>query len=102
MFVTLDSSHGLLSVIFGFLSKFGVDIEKIKIQKNNFSVEKIHFEKINLKSFENFRFFRRFRDFTKDFPIRLIGKSLVKSKISEKIRKFRKISDLFFQNQFSP
>ena len=49
-FMSLNSSHDFLSVIFGFLGKFWIDTEKIQTKKIFFFIEKIDFEEKNPES----------------------------------------------------
>ena len=100
-FVALDSSHGVLSVIFRILGKFWIDIgvkknvhrkmfrrKKPKIIFENVLVEKVLVEK-NLAEFRNFRHFGQNEDF-RDFEIFEI------LEIFESSKNFQKISFRIF------
>ena len=90
------ASYGFLSAIFGTLGKFYIDIgvqiffEIFFFEMKKFS-QKIYFSKI-LKILKNLKIF----DFTKDFLIDSIRKSLVNSKIL----RFFKIFKIFEKHIF--
>ena len=69
VFASLGSSHGFLSMIFGILGKFWIDIDKNILQKNIFSRSKNFREKTKIVFFMFFRDFQWFPLVNQLFPL---------------------------------